>query len=509
VVSRTAESGLPCDHGGTNVPTLLELQASERRSRALLDAMPDKMFRVSRTGIVLDVHENQGPSASANGVEIGASAYDAPVGREIVGQIMAAGRRALATGELQTIELELGVEGDPHYWEGRFTPSGEDEFLAVVRDVTERKRRDVERAALHRVAVAVARGVTAERIFDLVAAEVGGVLAAHAVRIVRYEPGGLEAAIIGSWHEPDALEAPIGRYLLKGTASEVVYRTRRPVRRERDDDEVSPELAELMRQLEVYSLVAAPIMLSGTPWGAVVATLTAPHSFPAGAEERLGEFTQLVSLALANEEAREQLAASRARLVSTADDERRRLERNLHDGAQQRLVSLSLLLRRAQGELPAEADAAAGLITTASAELTTALEELRELARGIHPAVLTDRGLAPALRSLADRAALPVEIDVVEERLPEQVEAASYFLVSEALANVAKHAQASHVLVSVARSDGRATVQVVDDGVGGAALQGGSGLRGLTDRIEALDGALEVRSRPGEGTAIYATIPLR
>jgi signal transduction histidine kinase len=509
VVSRTAEAGLPCQDGGTNAPNLFELQAREPSSRALLCAMPDKMVRVSGSGIVLEILGNRDPSAPSDGVKVGASAYDAPVGREVVDRIMAAGRLALTTGELQTIELELGVEGDPHYWEGHFTRSGDDEFLAVIRDVTERRRRDLERAALHRVALAVARGATAERIFDLVAAEVGAVLAAHAVRIVRYEPGGLEAAIIGSWHEPDALEAPIGRYLLKGTASEVVYRTGRTVRRERDDDEVSPELAELMRHLDVYSLVAAPIMLSGSPWGAVVGTLTAPHAFPAGAEERLGEFTQLVSLALANEEAREQLAASRARLVSTADDERRRLERNLHDGAQQRLVSLSLLLRRVQRELPSEAAAAAELVATASAELASALDELRELARGIHPAVLTDRGLAPALRSLADRASLPVEIEVVEGRLPEQVEAAAYFLVSEALANVGKHAQASHVSVSVARGDGRATVKVADDGVGGAVLQRGSGLHGLTDRIEALGGGLEVRSRPGEGTTIYAAIPLR
>jgi signal transduction histidine kinase len=508
VVSRTAKGRSACHDGGTNIPILLELQASERRSRALLDALPDKMFRVSGNGIVLDIHENQEPLASANGVKVGASAYDAPVGREVIDQIMAAGRRALATGEVQTIELELGVEGDPCYWEGRFTRSGDEEFLAVIRDVTDRKRREVERAALHRVALAVARGVTAERIFDLVAAEVGGVLAAHAVRIVRYEPGGLEATIIGSWHEPDALEAPIGRYLLKGTASEVVYRTGRPARRERDDDVVSPELAELMCRLHVHSLVAAPIMLSGAPWGAVVATLTAPHSFPAAAEQRLGEFTQLVSLALANEEARAQLAASRARLVSSADDERRRLERNLHDGAQQRLVSLSLLLRRAQSELPSEAGTAAELIATASAELASALEELRELARGIHPGVLTDRGLGPALRAVAARAAFPVEIEVVEGRLPEQVEAAAYFLVSEALANVAKHAHASSVLVNVARRDGYAIVEISDDGVGGAALHDGSGLRGLTDRIEALDGGLTVHSRPGDGTTVRATIPL-
>jgi signal transduction histidine kinase len=487
-----------------------ELEASERRSRALIDAMPDKMFRVSRDGIVLDIHENQAPSATASGVKVGASAYDAPAPRELIDRVMAAGRLALRTGELQTLELELGVESDLRHWEGRFVPSGDEEFLAVVCDVTDRKRGEAERAALHRVALVVAGEVGADRIFDLVAAEVGGVLSAHAVRIVRFEPGGVAASIIGSWHEPDALEQPMGRYLLKGSASEVVYRTGRPLRRELGDGKVSADIARLMRELKVHSLVAAPIMVAGSPWGVVVATLTAPNSFPPGAEERLGEFTQLVSLALANEEAREQLAASRARLVSAADEERRRLERNLHDGAQQRLVSLALVLRRAQQKLASDPGATDDLLTAASAELARALEELRELARGIHPVVLTERGLEPALRSLADRATLPVEIKVVADgRLPERVEAAAYFLVSEALTNVAKHAHASRVAVSIAQEDGRAVVEITDDGVGGADLHRGSGLRGLADRIEALDGTLALQSRPGEGTTICATIPLR
>jgi signal transduction histidine kinase len=485
-----------------------ELEASERRSRALLDAMPDKMFRVNREGIVLDIHENHGPSARASGVKVGASAYDAPFPREHIDRVIAAGRLALRTGELQTLELEVRVEGDLRHWEGRFVPSGDDEFLAVARDVTDRKRREAERTALHRVALAVASGVRAERIFNVVAAEVGGVLLAHAARVLRFEPGGVAGSIVGSWHEPHALEQPVGRYLLKGSASEVVYRTGRPLRRELGDGNVSSDLARLMRELDVHSLVAAPVMVAGSPWGVVVATLTAPNSFPPGAEERLGEFTQLVSLALANEEAREQLAASRARLVSTADEERRRLERNLHDGAQQRLVSLSLLLRRAQRTLAADPDGADGLLTAASAELARALEELRELARGIHPAVLTERGLEPALRSLPVGATLPVEIEVVADgRLPERVEAAAYFLVSEALTNVAKHAKASRVAVKVARENGHAVVEITDDGVGGADLHRGSGLRGLADRIEALDGTLALQSRPGEGTTIRATIP--
>ena len=205
----------------------------------------------------------------------------------------------------------------------------------------------------------------------------------------------------------------------------------------------------------------------------------------------------------------EELRRSRARLVEAGDLERRRLERNLHDGAQQRLVSLSLSLRLAQAKLATDPGAAREILDDASGELAHALEELRELARGIHPAVLTDRGLGPALESLADRAPLPVDLETVpEERLPGPVEAAAFYVVSEALANVAKYAQASQVRVRVEQLNGYALVEVADDGVGGADPAGGSGLRGLADRVAALDGRLEVESPRGEGTRIRAEIPV-
>jgi signal transduction histidine kinase/PAS domain-containing protein len=487
---------------------LFLLQASERRSRALLDAVPDKMFRIREDGVILDLQDNPGASMPPSRLGAGSSVYDSPVSREVVDRVMATGRRALETGELQTTEWEVELEGERCYLEGRFVPSGRNEFLAVIRDVGDRRHQEVERAALHRVALAVAGETSAEHLFDLVAAEVGAVLRAHAVRLVRYEPGGESALIVGSWHEPGALDQPLGRYALKGTASEAVYKTGRPVRRELDDPVVTPELAAIMRKLEVHSLVAAPIKVAGAPWGAVVATLNAPHSFPPGAEGRLGEFTQLVSLALANEESRAQLAASRARLVSMADEERRRLERNLHDGAQQRLVSLSLLLRQIRDRIGSAPDSLDELVSAASTELAVALDELRELARGIHPAILTQRGLGPALQSLADRSPVPVELDLpAAGRISQPVEAAAYYLVSEALANVAKYANASCVAVSVSRANGTAVVEIADDGVGGADPQNGSGLRGLTDRIEALEGSLAVFSRRGEGTRIRAEIP--
>ena len=220
-------------------------------------------------------------------------------------------------------------------------------------------------------------------------------------------------------------------------------------------------------------------------------------------------------LALENErlqaELRAQLAelrASRARIVSAGDEERRRLERNLHDGAQQRLLSLGLALQLIRAELGPEANGAGSLLGEAEAELGAALAELRELAQGIHPAVLTEQGLGPALRTLAARASLPVEIEAVPDtRLPAQVEAAAYFVVSEALANVAKHARASSVFLSVACENGSLVVEVADDGVGGAEAKAGSGLTGLADRVHALDGDLTIESVPGQGTLVRAALP--
>jgi signal transduction histidine kinase len=203
----------------------------------------------------------------------------------------------------------------------------------------------------------------------------------------------------------------------------------------------------------------------------------------------------------------DELRRSRARIVEAGDVERRRLERNLHDGAQQRLVSLSLGLRLAQARLKSDPQDAERLLEGAAEELSHALAELRELARGIHPAVLTDRGLVAALETLAARAPLPVDLELPEDRLPEPVEAAAYYVVSEALANVTKYAAASAVAISVTQLNGSAVVEVADDGVGGADPTRGSGLRGLADRVESLDGRLHVESAPGSGTKIRAEIP--
>ena len=483
-----------------------ELEGSERRNRALVEAMPDNMFRISADGTFLDIQESTGYQARPVEAEVGSSVYDYPVPRELTDRVMAAGRLALQTGELQTIEWEMEDKGDLRHLEGRFMPSGEAEFFLVVRDVTDRKRQDVEKAALHRVALAVASEGRPEQIFDLVAGEIGRLLRAHHVKILRYEPGGEEAVGVGAWTEPGRTAPVRSRESvhMPGNASHLVYERGRPVRLDRG----GPEFADRLEEHGVNSFVAAPITVSGRMWGVVSASLSPPDCFWPGAEERLDAFTRLVSLALANEEARGELAASRARLVTAGDEERRRLERNLHDGAQQRLVSLSLSLRLAQAKLTDDPQAATELLATAGEELDVALEELRELARGIHPAVLTERGLGPALQSLCDRAPLVVDLELLfQDHLPKRVEAAAYYVVSEALANVAKYAHASGATVNVSTADGLAVVEVSDDGLGGADPERGSGLRGLADRIEALDGTLFVHSPPGKGTRIQAEIP--
>jgi PAS domain S-box-containing protein len=249
------------------------------------------------------------------------------------------------------------------------------------------------------------------------------------------------------------------------------------------------------------SIAAAPIRDSA---GRVVANMVAYTDI----SERKAQEAEVHRLNAELHAKVEELAASRARIVAAGDVERRRLERNLHDGAQQRLVALSLSLRLALAKLESDPAAARTLLSGAADELALALEELRELARGLHPAVLTDRGLRAAVEMLAGRAPVHVEIgEVPQERLPEPVEAAAYYLIAEALTNVTKYARASAVRVRVEAGDGRVLVEVADDGVGGADPATGSGLRGLTDRVEALGGTLQVTSPEGAGTTLRAEIP--
>jgi PAS domain S-box-containing protein len=383
-------------------------------------------------------------------------------------------------------------------------------FCGYLRDLTGQRavedalrRLADEQAALRRVATAVATEMEPARLFALVTEEVGRLLDAQTSNMVRFEGDGT-AAVMGGWSGNGARNVPAGAtiHLDGDTAASVVWRTGRPARVDSYDD-LTGTLAAMLRGLGFRSAVAAPITLGGRMWGAVIVSSIQPEPLPAGSEHRLASFADLASQALANAHAREELAASRARIVEAGDAERRRLERNLHDGAQQRLVSLSLTLRLAARRLGSDPE-----LLRAGEELAQALQELRELARGIHPAVLTDHGLEPALDALAARVPLPVELEVATgERLPASVEVAAYYVVAEALTNVARYAEASEVRVRVVRENGNACVEIADDGVGGA-LSGGSGLRGLADRVEALGGRLELESPVGVGTVVRASIPV-
>jgi signal transduction histidine kinase len=252
----------------------------------------------------------------------------------------------------------------------------------------------------------------------------------------------------------------------------------------------------------------APVIVVGREWGVAVVSSTRAQPFPADAEERLGAFTKLVAMAIANAQARSDLTASRMRIVTAADDARRRLERDLHDGAQQRLVSLALRARMIELSLSPEQDAVREQLTDIVQGLGDVSQELRAISRGIHPAILSKGGLGPALRSLASRSPVPVELDVdVLERLPDQVEVAAYYVVAEALTNTARHAHATRVKVTVKVVDNHLDLMIEDDGDGGADPVNGSGLIGLVDRVEAVGGHIWVNSPPGVGTSLAAIIP--
>jgi signal transduction histidine kinase len=258
------------------------------------------------------------------------------------------------------------------------------------------------------------------------------------------------------------------------------------------------------------SVIAAPVIATGRLFGALTAARAAEDPFPAGAEIRLRSFADLAAQSIANERAQAELRASRARIVETADEARRRLERNLHDGAQQQLVAVSLALRLVERMFESNPSTARIVLRQASNELADAMQELRELARGLHPALLSELGLGPALGALSARSPFPVDITgVPEDRLPSPVEAAVYYVVSESLTNAAKHAAASSATVAVVCTGDTVSVEIADDGSGGASLEAGSGLRGLVDRVEALGGELTVSSPHGAGTLVRAELPLQ
>jgi signal transduction histidine kinase len=380
--------------------------------------------------------------------------------------------------------------------------------VKVIERTAELHQANEELSALGRVATLVAESVEPAEIFSAVCKEVGRLFGADMAAVVRFEPDAPALVVVGIG--PSVPGIPIGTRseLDDALASTAVYRTGRSARIDaRGWKSARGPLHEAGRRLGLASTVASPIIVEGRLWGTV--SLSANEPLGLDVEQRLEEFTRLIATAIANADNRSELATSRRRIVSASDEARRRIERDLHDGTQQRLVSLGLALRAAEAKVPADGNDFRSEVSRIAAGLADAVEELQEVSRGIHPAILSQGGLGPALRTLARRSAIPVELDVTTDaRLPESIEVAAYFVVSEAMANAAKHAQASQMEISLAAGEGRLLVSIRDDGVGGADAQRGTGLVGLTDRVEALGGSIRVSSPPGDGTTLIATLPL-
>jgi signal transduction histidine kinase len=364
-----------------------------------------------------------------------------------------------------------------------------------------------EQAALRRVATLVAEGASPKEVFAAVGDEVARALGVPIAVMLRYDPDGMVTVLATHGAE----YGPVGRQLpLAGTSlTATVFKTGQAARWNDYAQKAQGAIADAARANGIRWGVGVPIVVDGALWGVMCVGSSEPEQSVGQIETRLAEFTQLLATAIANAESPAELDASRARSVATADATRRRIERDLHDGAQQQLLSLALELRAAQAAVPPELEHHRGELAHVVEGLTRVLDELREIALGIHPAALAEGGLGPAVKTLAHRSPIPVELDVqAPGRLPEPVEVAGYYVIAEALTNAAKHAQASIVRVAVERRDRMLCLVVHDDGLGGADPLCGSGLLGLRDRAEALGGTMSLESPPGVGTSLRVELPL-
>lgn len=366
----------------------------------------------------------------------------------------------------------------------------------------------LEQGALRRVATLVAEGAESARIFELVTREVGQLSGADLARLERYESD-TEVTAIAAWSRDEAPGLATGRrFDLSGPSiGGRVLEEAVPIRID-SFDEVAGEIAAEARALGIKSSVGCPILVEGRLWGVIAASTKGAQPFPPETESQIGAFTDLVATAVANAQGRDELIASRARIVAAADEARRRIRRDLHDGGQQRLVHALITLKLARRSLGDGGPRTEELIDEALEHTEGAVEALRELSHGILPSILTRGGLRAGVESVVARMPLPVEVDVVEERFPPGVEATAYFVVSEALTNVVKHSGATRAEVSARATDDELRVEIRDDGKGGAEPGGGSGLVGLRDRIAAQAGYLEIESPPGGGTRILMTLPI-
>jgi PAS domain S-box-containing protein len=387
-------------------------------------------------------------------------------------------------------------------WSTRVVPE-ESLFYAAGRDVTDSRRAAEEQAALRRVATLVAQGRAAHAVFDAVTTEVAALLDASGVTLARYADDQLMVVATRG-----ASSVHVGeRYPLGGVnVTSTVVRTGRTARLD-DLSDATGHIGEYARVSGVQSVVAAPVVVEGRTWGVLAAIWTDRGPPPEDTEERLTRFAELLGTAIANADSRDQLTASRARVLAAGDEARRRVVRDLHDGAQQRLVQTIITLKLAQQALREDRSDAEGRLAEALGTAKRATAEVRELAHGILPSVLTHGGLRAGLDAFVSRLDLLVDVDVSSARLPRDIEASAYFIVAEALTNVVKHAQATRATVRSAADDGVLTLEVRDDGVGGANPDG-HGLVGIADRVDALGGRLRIESPDGGGTVLAARLPL-
>jgi signal transduction histidine kinase len=363
-----------------------------------------------------------------------------------------------------------------------------------------------EQASLRNLATLVARSVPPSDLFDAVAREMAQILGTTHTVIARYEPDGTTVMVTGTWNYKEITTSGSRWEVEPGTVSDLVFRTRKPGRV--DAYRGTGKLSNRLRERGVFSSVGCPIIVGADLWGVAIASSGIPEPLPPDTEERMRDFTELAATAIANAQNLSDLIASRARVVTATDETRRRIERDLHDGTQQNLVSIGLELRALDPVIPPEADELRHRLCGIARAVDNAVAELQEISRGLHPSILARGGLKQALSTLARRSAVPVQLDISEERqIPDRLEVTVYYIVSEALTNAVKHAGATKVHVDLIMSEALTRLTVRDDGAGGADPALGSGLTGLSDRVIALGGRMEILSPPGGGTTLHVEIP--
>jgi signal transduction histidine kinase len=394
-----------------------------------------------------------------------------------------------AAGEIGALERSFNVMAD-----------------SLEKDRDELARLAEEQAALRRVATLVARGVPPDELFAAATEEVGQLLPVAFTRMGRYEPDGT-VTFVAAWSRAGE-RFPGGARLMRGGKNliTIVAETGRPARSDSYADASGP-IGLAARKTDVRSAVGTPIIVEGRLWGVMIAAAISEQPLPGDTEARLADFTDLLATAIANAESRADLAASRARIVATADETRRRIERDVHDGAQQRLVHTVIALKLAKRALGDADGPVAELVDDALENAQRATDELRDLVQGILPASL-GRGLRAAVESLVASIGLPVAVDIPDARLPRALETTAFFVVAEALTNVVKHAGATGARVDAEVDVGQLRLAISDDGRGGADRARGTGLLGLDDRVAACGGRLTITSPPGEGTTLVAELPL-